>query len=117
MKYFPYCGGKPLSSKMPEDTDATQDSHPQKGRRKHTKKKKDTKEVVETIRQTLPGFSRQEPEPVKDDGYDGYYDDIRPLDDASQYEEIDKGMVRKLLLLAAGVLLVAGVCALLMYLL
>lgn len=49
------------------------------------------------------------------DGYDGYYDDILPLDDGGARRGIDTALAKKIAILIAGVLLIVGVCVAVMY--
>ena len=53
---------------------------------------------------------------MREDDYDGYYDDVRPFDEGGGREEIDKALVKKIILVVASVLLIAGACVALMYL-
>ena len=125
MKYCPYCGGellnsqasfcvecgKSLSAEM-QDVSAKHEKSQKHNeyRGKHMKKIRVTGRNEE---QSVPVTS----EKAKADDYDGYYDDVRPLDEGSGREEIDKNMIKKILLLVAGVLFIAGACVALMYLL
>lgn len=54
---------------------------------------------------------------VPEDDYDGYYDDILPADEGRFSEGIDRGLVKKIILIIGAVLLVVGACVLMMYLL
>lgn len=51
------------------------------------------------------------------DDYDGYYDDIIPLDEGSLSEGIDKKMIKKIAMLLGVVLFVIVLCVVVMYLL
>ena len=52
-----------------------------------------------------------------DDGYDGYYDDVLPLD-ADQIEEgVDKGLIKDMILLCIAVVLIIGLCVTMLYVL
>ena len=129
MKYCPYCGGEllnpqasfctecggPLSAEAP-DAPTRAENSPRKKEcpKKRTKK---MKPFGRHIKQPAPADSGKEQEQAKEDNYDGYYDDVRPLDEGGGREEIDKDIIRKILLLVAGVLLIAGACVALMYLL
>jgi len=53
---------------------------------------------------------------LKDEGYDGYYDDILPFDNGENREEIDKGLMKKIVLLFGIVFLVISACVAMMYL-
>ena len=70
------------------------------------------------------GATKKETDPVspeapdielsKDDGYDGYYDDVLPADLDAWQDGIDKDLLRKIALLAAGVVLVVVACVAMM---
>ena len=103
MKYCPYCGaelaaadlsycvecGRELAFAQPE----RRDSAPPK------KKKK-----------------RPKPAPERDD-YDGYYDDVLPEDADAQRESVDKGLIKRILLLTLIVAVVIAGCVAALYLL
>ncbi len=54
---------------------------------------------------------------MPEDDYDGYYDDILPLDEGRFSEGIDRELVKKIVLIIGMVLLIVGVCVMMMYLL
>ena len=103
MKYCPYCGaalaagdssycvecGRELAFAQPE----RRDSAPPK------KKKK-----------------RLKPAPERED-YDGYYDDVLPEDADAQREGVDKGLVKRIVLLTLIVAVVIAGCVAALYLL
>lgn len=103
MKYCPYCGaelaagdagyciecGREFAFAQPERRGST----PQK------KKKKSAK-----------------PDPGRED-YDGYYDDVLPEDADAQREGVDKGLVKRILLLTLMVAVVIVGCVVALYLL
>lgn len=67
---------------------------------------------------------RQQPEPSavmksieQEDDYDGYYDDILPADEGRFGDGIDRGLVKKIILIIGVVFLIVGACVLMMYLL
>ena len=49
------------------------------------------------------------------DGYDGYYEDLLPVDHGRERFETDSAPVKKIIILAAGVLVVIGLCVLMLY--
>lgn len=51
------------------------------------------------------------------DEYDGYYDDVLPMDEGRQREGIDRSIVKKIAILISGLVVVIGFCVALMYLL
>lgn len=54
---------------------------------------------------------------IPEDDYDGYYDDILPADEGRFSEGIDRGLVKKIVLIIGMVLLIVGACVMMMYLL
>lgn len=54
---------------------------------------------------------------ISEDDYDGYYDDILPADEGRFSEGIDRGLVKKVVLIIGMVLLIVGACVMMMYLL
>lgn len=54
---------------------------------------------------------------IPEDDYDGYYDDILPADEGRYSEGIDRGLVKKIVLIIGMVLLIVGACVMMMYLL
>lgn len=49
------------------------------------------------------------------DGYDGYYDDLLPIDDGQVHIGIDKLLIKKILMLIGGVLFILALCLVMMY--
>lgn len=126
MKYCPYCGaelpdgavsfcaecGNALPGEKKQEELTT-------GKKKSAKKKSETKK-----RSRKPSkFPRHmekvtaEKESAKEDDYDGYYDDILPVDEGRQREGIDRSMVKKIAILIGGLAVVIGICIAIMYLL
>lgn len=54
---------------------------------------------------------------ISEDDYDGYYNDILPVDEGRFSEGIDRELVKKIVLIIAMVLLIVGACVMMMYLL
>lgn len=54
---------------------------------------------------------------ISEDDYDGYYDDILPVDEGRFSEGIDRELVKKIVLIIGMVLLIVGACVMMMYLL
>ncbi len=126
MKYCPYCGealADPQVSFCPEcgktlaGVTSPSDSErpaPEKNQNRAAKRKKDRKR--KSVRSASVKMEATKGS-TQDEGYDGYYDDILPSDDGGSREGIDKGLVKKIVLLLGIVLLVIGVCVAMMYLL
>ena len=55
-------------------------------------------------------------QPLPEDGYDGYYDDILPADHAQIREGLDSELIKKAAAVSAGALLVTAGCIALMIL-
>ena len=56
-------------------------------------------------------------EPIVDDGYDGYYDDVLPPDLDREKEGLDKELIRKVALVGIGVFVIISMCVALLYVL
>ena len=54
---------------------------------------------------------------ISEDDYDGYYNDILPVDEGRFSEGIDRELVKKIVLIIDMVLLIVGACVMMMYLL
>lgn len=54
---------------------------------------------------------------MSEEDYDGYYDDILPVDEGRFSEGIDRELVKKIVLIIGMVLLIVGACVMMMYLL
>ena len=62
----------------------------------------------------LSSGSRRDP---RDDGYDGYYDDIKPLDDGRIRDRSDPELIKRVILVASGAFVIVILSVILMYLL
>lgn len=58
-----------------------------------------------------------EVETAVDDGYDGYYDDIRPIDEGREREGVDKELIKKIAVIIGVLFIVIAACVALMYVL
>ena len=119
MKYCPYCGadliedavsfcaecGKQLPAGKVQKEKPKENPEIKKASKK--KKKKPVKKVDSSI----------EVETVVDDGYDGYYDDIRPVDEGHEREGIDKELIKKIAIIISVLFVVIAACVALMYVL
>jgi hypothetical protein len=57
-----------------------------------------------------------QPDP-RDDGYDGYYDDVKPVDDGHTRDRLDPELVKRAFTVAAGALILIILSVVLMYVL
>ena len=132
MKYCPYCGsalangdapfcsecGESLAGAVPEpDVLKSNDKDGRRKPAKRSRKQKKSKQNRQAARDIpSPQSGEMEVQP-QDDGYDGYYDDVLPVDEGSHGEGLDKELVKKIAALTAGALLIVAACVALMYLL
>lgn len=118
MKYCPYCGADLLGGTVSFCSECGKSI---KGRR--TKAKSEKKPPVERKKKTktkVPKNVIEESEPVEapevvDDSYDGYYDDVLPVDENVEGQGIDKTMVKNLIIIIAGVIVAISICVAAMY--
>lgn len=68
-----------------------------------------------------PIIPAKEPEQISktdpEDDYDGYYDDILPVDEGRFSEGMDKNLIKKVLVIIGAVLLIVALCVGMMYML
>lgn len=141
MKYCPYCGavlvdgavsfcaecGKalPVSEKKECISEKSNQSE-QQGKSKtqqetHHEKKSRRRQKRKLLEP--PKSSKQQSESpavmssISEDDYDGYYNDILPVDEGRFSEGIDRELVKKIVLIIGMVLLIVGACVMMMYLL
>ncbi len=117
MKYCPYCGAELFGSEIFFCTEcgkqlSQSDAAPQENKQKKkfrfgmsAKKKKERKKPVEE-----PDTTPEEPEETVNDDYDGYYDDIMPIEETAERQVIDKEIIKKIALIVTGVIGVIILC-------
>ena len=119
MKYCPYCGADLIEDavsfcaecgKQLPASKAQKEKPKEKPEIKKTSKKKKKKPVKKAE-------SSIDVETVVDDGYDGYYDDIRPVDEGHEREGMDKELIKKIAIIIAVLFVVIAACVALMYVL
>lgn len=121
MKYCPYCGADVLNGSVSFCAECGEALNGAvKGKKaKKEKKKADKKPVKEKVTPTVTEEAYEtEPEPAPDPdfGYDGYYDDVLPADDAVERQQLDKATIKNLIIIAVGVFLAITICVIAMYL-
>ena len=118
MKYCPYCGADLLGGTVSfcsecgksikgRKTKAKSEKKPPAERKKKTK----TKVPKDAVTETKP----EETIESVDDGYDGYYDDVLPVDENVERQGLDKTMVKNLVIIIAGVIVAISICVAAMY--
>ena len=55
--------------------------------------------------------------PKSEGDYDGYYDDVHPMDEGFHREGVDRSLIKRIVLLIVGFLLAIVACVAMMYLL
>jgi len=106
MKYCTYCGAA-LS-------DSAVSFCPECGKALPPGNSIQTPKRIKKRRQT-PVHS-QEPDP-QDDGYDGYYDDVVPVDNGHIRDKVAPELTKRIIFLAAGAVFIVILSVLLMYVL
>ena len=56
------------------------------------------------------------PEPV-DDGYDGYYNDVQPIDSGRIHDRMDPELIKRIVIISAGAVVIIILSVLLIFLL
>ncbi len=125
VKYCPYCGAEILSgafSFCPEcgsSLSVSEESNnpvgplPEKKRSKQQGPQKSRREKHLKKDKSSCGPSLL----TEDSGYDGYYEDVQPVDADRQREGLDTKLILRVVLLMAGVALVIGGCVAALFLL
>lgn len=124
MKFCPYCGADLVDStvsfcsecgkELPKEQKDERPVSEEESQSRKPKKKRNRKWIKRRKAKKEPEVEQVQPQ---DEGYDGYYDDVLPMDDGIQREGIDKELIKKVVLVVVGVLLVVVACVAIMYLL
>ena len=116
MKYCPYCGAEIVNGAVSfcsECGGSLTEVSPKKEKKKTVCREKQKKEKRAKVKQPPSDEIQTESD---DSDYDGYYDDIVPADTANAEKQgFDKDVIKKIILLAAGVAVVIGLCVVLLY--
>lgn len=83
-----------------------------------SREKKRKKAAKKARSKKKSGRQDRQPEDEKpEEGYDGYYNDILPVDEGRLKEGMNQQLVQKIIVLAVSALLIVGACVAMMYLL
>lgn len=111
MKFCPYCGASLLggaASFCPECGRQIPQQEPDQAPRPQPGKKRRPTEIPPSRRKKRPRQEPQRPPRRKknpmDINYDGYYDDVKPIDASQQGERMDSEMLKKTALMLVGAL-------------
>ena len=129
MKFCPYCGaplvgsavsfcaecGKPLPGQKDTGRQARRHGRKAAGKRVRPRRKKAQEKPTRRSQpaQQPPAGQRRK----KDERYDGYYDDVRPVDAGQEKERMDPQLVKRIVLLVSGAVALIILSAVLMWLL
>lgn len=124
MKYCPYCGAEILSGAFSfcpscgESLPVLAQPAAEKAPGKPSPQREKAKKERPRKRERPPKESKHSAPPGKVDlDYDGYYEDIQPIDVDRQREGVDTRLILRVVLLVAGVALVIGGCVAALFLL
>ena len=124
VKYCPYCGAEIASGafsfcpscgeslpvlEQPATEQPLENPTPQEDKPKKERPRKRERPLKKPKRPISPE--------EEDLDYDGYYEDVRPIDDDRQREGVDTKLILRVVLLVAGVGLVIGGCVAALFLL
>lgn len=68
-------------------------------------------------RSNRPEPERKPKPSPRDEGYDGYFDDVKPIDDGRIHERVSPELIIRIAMLAAGALIIVILAVILMYVL
>ena len=71
---------------------------------------KEKKSRKKTKKEKADSPKRSKVEPPAEDDYDGYYDDRIPIDEGHRRDGLDKGIIKKVIVLVLCLLVVIGAC-------
>ena len=124
MKYCPYCGAEILSGafsfcpscgeSLPVLAQLVAEKPPGKPSPQREKAKKERPRKKERPPRKAKQLILSEVEALD---YDGYYEDVQPIDADRQREGVDTRLILRVVLLVAGVALVIGGCVAALFLL
>ena len=124
MKYCPYCGAEILSGAFSfcpscgESLLVLEQPPAKKSLEKLLPRREKAKKEGTRKRARPPKEPKQFVPPGKVDlDYDGYYEDVQPIDADRQREGVDTRLILRVVLLVAGVALVIGGCVAALFLL
>lgn len=112
MKFCPYCGTKIVNDKSSFCIEC--------GKELPAKTPLQNQEIVPKENhhiepETQATISNEQLYAKYNEGYDGYYEDLLPIDNGQVHIGIDKFLVKRIATLAGGTLLVIILCLVMMY--
>jgi len=119
MKFCPYCGADLIEDAVSFCAECGKQLPTGKTQKEKSKEKPEIKKASKKKKKkpAKKPESNIEVENIVDDGYDGYYDDVRPVDEGHEREGVDKELVKKIVSIIAVLFVVIIACVALMYVL
>jgi len=119
MKYCPYCGADLIEDAVSFCAECGKQLPVGKTQKEKPKEKPEIKKASKKKKKKpiKKAESSTEDETVVDDRYDGYYDDIRPIDEGHEREGVDKELIKKIAIIIGVLFVVIAACVALMYVL
>lgn len=119
MKYCPYCGADLIEEAFSFCAECGKQLPAGKAQKEKPKEKPEIKKASKKKKKKpiKKAESSTEDETVVDDGYDGYYDDIRPIDEGHERQGVDKELIKKIAIIIGVLFVVIAACVALMYVL
>lgn len=112
MKFCPYCGTKIVNDKSSFCIECGKEL-PSKTTLQNQEVIPKENHNIKTEAQTT--ISDEQLRAEYNNGYDGYYEDLLPIDNGQVHIGIDKLLVKRIVALAGGTLLVIALCLVMMY--
>ncbi|MBQ2855848.1 MAG: zinc-ribbon domain-containing protein [Bacteroidaceae bacterium] len=121
MKFCPYCGKEMWDENAAFCAECGKQI-PSRSQKEATPETVEEVEAVNDAGETtaadnIPEEIPCEEKPVQGDGYDGYYDDVIPDDYGHLRSNVDKELIKKIIVLGISVALIIGACVAIMYIL
>jgi len=128
MKYCPYCGvvladgaapfcaecgnALPEKSQTGRQKEASPHTQPEKAQKvSKQERKRRRKPPLTEMKRAVPADTQVDP----DDGYDGYYEDIPTEDNGHVREGLDRGLIKRIVILGGVVVVIIALAVLAMY--
>ena len=118
MKYCPYCGAAIIGGAVSFCAECGNEIQPQEedGPVEPIKARKPKRQPKKARKKSRKDVKDPMPEPV-DDGYDGYYNDVQPIDSGRIHDRMDPELIKRIIIIAAGAVVLIIFSILLIFLL
>ncbi len=118
MKYCPYCGADLIEESVSFCAECGKSLPVGKPQKEEPQAKPEIKKAP--MKKKKPIKKKEvsiDAKTVAEDNYDGYYNDIRPVDEGHEREGIDKEIIKKISVIIGVLFVVVIACVALMYIL